>query len=141
MTISGARYPLILQTEKGEVTYQMSELSDIDLDEMDNWVRARYMNTARQMIAGAHEKDRAEVITLALSIAASMTAVMGTGLEIASTPFGLAHMLFIAVNKSHPDADERAFRRWLTNPDNISRYNEAFRALNLPEFAGKKGGL
>lgn len=97
--LTGASTPVIFSDG---FELNLSPLSDKDITELDNWVRARYLYIARSGIsenATDEEKDRIERI--AQQTAATLCWYLGYGASIMACLDGLCRILYQAAQNNH----------------------------------------
>ena len=109
----------------------MSPLTDRDISELDEWVRARYIATARASLEGVTGPDREETLRIAMDRAMALTWLSGEGLKLIATIDGTARLLWQSIYRSHPDLKYEDLRQLMLDPRNIANVNEAFKELNV----------
>lgn len=112
---------------------RFSPLSDRDILELDEWVRARAIADARNSLKDEDDPIiRAETLDAAMRFAQGLTFMSGHGSRILATPEGLSRVLYLSVRKNHPDIKEDALRPLLLAESNKEAVNAAFQHVNLP---------
>lgn len=143
--LTAASLPIVI----GGKTYQASPLSDKDLAELDNWVRADFIRTARQSLTpGMTSAERDETLSIAMREAQGLCAFRGTGAKQLATLPGMIRLVWQSIKRNHPTTTEEELSALLLTPDKaaeaIAEANSVFAQLNMPEKqpakAGKKGG-
>lgn len=127
--ITGASFPLKL----GEKTYQLSPLLDIDIEELNNWLRSTFIDMARSSIpANASKAVREETLAVAMREARRLSWVEGYGAELMSSGLdGITRVIFQSIKKNHPDLKFEDLRSELMNPDNLETALVVWRNQNL----------
>lgn len=135
----------------GSKTFQASPLSDKDLTELDNWVRADFIRTARKSLTpDMSTAEREETLSVAMRIAQTLCAFRGSGARQLASVDGMIRLVWQSVKHNHPNVTEDELRALLLTPEAaaeaIAETNSVFAMLNMPEQkqpaknAGKKGG-
>lgn len=114
-------------------------LEDVDYSEMDEWVRAHIIRTARASLnvdSPQHERD--ETLRTAMVTAMQITAFSGIGYRILATPDGWARLCWQSCKRGR---DLNVFtvlmlRKYMFNPTNIAELNDAFKRQNMPSGNG-----
>lgn len=107
-------------------------LTDRDIIELDEWVRAEFIAAARDSLEGETDAAlRAETLAVAMREAQGMTFMSGHGPRVLATPAGLSRLLFVSARKRHPELKEDELRPLLLDPNNRDAVNEAFARVNL----------
>jgi hypothetical protein len=121
----------------GGRTYRLSPLTDGDVGELDNWVRARTIRTAREAGRGLPEPEAQALMRQAFAFAATQTwfGVLGRDCSIDM----LARLFWQLVKRHHPDASLDAVRQAIAaNPDELADALDAFDLLHAAGDAEKK---
>lgn len=139
--LTKAAHPLTLLYDDNdgvtrEVIYEMTPMSDKDMVEVDEWLRANYIRTARSSLpSDATQLERDETLTIAMREAQSISFMSGQGAQMIGTVSGLARLIWQTVKHRHPDVSYESLRSKLFNPANVREGNRVWKQLNL----GKKG--
>ena len=138
--ITGAAVPL---TFKDGVTLQFSPLTDKDTEEIDEWLRARIIQIARNSFTPLTSvEERGELLQAALRQAAVVTYTSQTGLEMLASVVGITFICWLSVRKEHPKITiDDLYKRFIdedTGPENINRANEAFNHVNFSDGGPSK---
>ena len=121
----------------GGRAYRLSPLTDVDVGELDNWVRASAIRTARAAARGLPEPEAQAVMRRAFASAATQTwfGVLGRECSIDM----LARLFWQLVKRHHPDASLEAVRQAIAaNPDELADALDAFDLLHAAGDAEKK---
>jgi hypothetical protein len=121
----------------GGRAYRLSPLTDGDVGELDNWVRARTIRTAREAGRGLSEPEAHALMRQAFAFAATQTwfGVLGQDCSIDM----LARLFWQLVKRHHPDALLEAVRQAIAaNPDELADALDAFDLLHATGDAEKK---
>jgi len=113
----------------GGRAYRLSPLTDVDVGELDNWVRASAIRTARAAARGLPEPEAQAVMRRAFASAATQTwfGVLGRECSIDM----LARLFWQLVKRHHPDASLEAVRQAIAaNPDELADALDAFDLLH-----------
>ena len=121
----------------GGRTYRLSPLTDGDVGELDNWVRARTIRAAREAGRGLPEPEAQTLMREAFAFAATQTwlGVLGGDCSIDM----LARLFWQLVKRHHPDASLEAVRQAIAaDPDELADALDVFDLLHASGDA-KKG--
>ncbi len=113
----------------GGRAYRLSPLTDGDVGELDNWVRASTIRVARQSGRGLSEPEAQALMRQAFASAATQTwfGVLGRDCSIDM----LARLFWQLVKRHHPDASMEAVRQAIAdNPDELADALDAFDLLH-----------
>lgn len=130
--ITGAAAPI---TFHDGTTYQMSPLSDRDIQEMDLWAQARYIQVSRAGIPDSVSKeDRDAEMRSIRREAMGITWLSGLGASLVATVDGMCRLLWQSIKANHPDVLENDLRAKFFDPDvaaqNVDEIREMFERLN-----------
>lgn len=112
----------------------MSPLTDRDIAELDHWVQANYLQTARRGLLT--REDEVRLYPACVSRAAMMTWYGGDGLATITSVDGLAQLLYIGCRRNHPELTHETVRKLITTGNGeideaqISEFNRVFNELN-----------
>lgn len=130
---TAAKVPLKL----GEITLQISPMTDRDIAELDEWVQWRYLQNVRDSF---RPTDRPEVREMETRVAQenslSLTWLSGRGARIIATLAGMSRIVWQACHRNHPDMTEEKIRTLLIDKANLDAANAAFEKANKPPPAG-----
>lgn len=134
--IQASAYPITIDG----VEYWCSPLSDLDMSELDNWVRSQTIQDAeRAMTPDMTPEARRDLRTAALEVAGSISWMQGPGARRMATVDGLSRILWHMIKKRHPEVTHEVVRRWCVNPKHAGEAERLFRELNIPKDRIKKG--
>ncbi len=89
--------------DMGSVEYQLSPLTDRDISELDNWLRARMVRAARESLPDdATPEQRQETIGAAVVATAGVCLLSDLCASVMATPDGLARVIWQSVKRNHP---------------------------------------
>ena len=126
--MSAARFPIPFS----DVTYYMSPLTDRDIDELDNWLRASYLQMARNSLEGVTDQElRRETLQIAMDHARTLSWMQGEGSEIAGTLEGITRVLWQGMRHNHPELAYETLREKMRDPLNAEYALTVWRELNL----------
>jgi len=126
-TATAARYPVKI----GNVELLMSPMSDKDISEIDNWLRATYLANARASLNGeTNQALRNETIAVASKEAMTISLFSEHGKRMLGTVDGMARLLWQSVHRNHPTVTYEELRAQLFDPSNLNAVNEAFNKAN-----------
>lgn len=114
----------------------MSRLTDRDISELDEWLKAKFIEMARSSLTpGLSSAEREETLGVAMRIAMSMTWMSGQGARIIGTIDGISRLLYQSIKARHPDMTYERTRSFIADPRhmeaNIAKVNDAFEELNI----------
>jgi hypothetical protein len=118
------------------ITYQMSPLDDIGHDSLDEWAKAKYVESTAAILAKVPEADKALAYKVAYQEAAHITFMSDYGSRLMRTVEGVAQLLYEGIRRNHPEVTPEFLRKALiegAGSDNIEKVTAAFEHLNLPD--------
>ena len=136
--VTAASYPLTLNG----ITYSLSPLTDRDIEEVNNWLRASVINMARDSLTSDMSKDeRSEILGVAMKEARSLSWMHGEGSKIITQSIdGVSRVMYQGVVKNHPNV---TFADFLSNmykdPSGVESSLAIWRELNLKDYEGEDG--
>lgn len=134
-TITAAPYPITL----GGTTYRMKPLTDADIAELDQWLRARIIRTARESLPDdASEADRRLTMESAVAFATTVTWMSGHGAKLMATLEGMAQLVWQGCHHLQPAVTPEEIRAKLLDPRNLEEARLAFDTLNNSQGSKKK---
>lgn len=102
----GAPVPVTLNGKE----YRFSPLSLEDIEELDNWVRAQYMNRVMKALpVDAPKADREMAIRIAQSTCVNLTWLSGQGASLIASHKGAMKIAQLAISKRHPEMTDEKF--------------------------------
>jgi len=97
--ISAAAHPITLRG----VEYRIAPLEDHQIDEVNNWLRTRLLNIARESLKGVADQDvRDETLGAALREASKLDFMTGRGFKELVNRNGISQLLFQSLRREHP---------------------------------------
>ena len=106
--VTAAPFPIKL----GAFTYEMSPLSDSDTEVINNWLRASYIQMARDSLTPkSTEVEREETLRIAMTTARKLSFMEGDGAEIISSLEGVTRVLWQSIRRKHPEVSWELFRQ------------------------------
>ena len=120
----------------GGRTYRLSPLTDGDVGELDNWVRARTLRTAREAGRGLPESEAQFLMRQAFTFATTQTWFGALGGDCSIDT--LARFFWQLVKRHHPDASLEVVRQAIAaNPEELADALDAFDLLHATGDAQK----
>lgn len=133
---SATSAPISLKFKSREI-----KLSPLDLnmiEELDNWVQAKFINTARAAFTpDMVESDRRMLLEIAFDKAASMSFMSSEGMKMFSSLQGIAMLMFVSCRLHTPDLTYQECQQLLLEPDALVVFDETFKTLN--QLVGRGG--
>lgn len=127
-TVTAASLPL---TFEDGTKYQFSPLTDKDIDEIDEWMRQKVLQSARMMLEpGMSQRERDEILGAAMRTASETSMLSPSGHRMISTLHGMVRVCWQSVKKLHPDVTEDELRKQLVNARNMQSLNDLFDQAN-----------
>ena len=124
------------ELEIGALKLRMRPLNDLDMAELDEWVRARYIanaDRAARMESLPREQWR-ELVGLAMDRAMSMTWTAPPGSGLMATIEGMCRLAWQCCRDVTPGLTYEALRKEMMDPLNLSMFHERFDRHNrVPE--------
>jgi hypothetical protein len=113
----------------GGRAYRLSPLTDADVGELDNWVRAGTLRAAREARRGLPELEAQALMRQALAFAATQTWFGALGRDHSIDL--LARLFWQLVRRRHPDASLETIRQAIAaNPDELTGALDVFDLLH-----------
>ena len=133
--VTAAAWPVYL----GGQEYFLSPLSDEDNEELNNWLRASFIQMARESLPdGATREEREETLGIALREARALSWFSHDGSRVVKTIDGVARVLWQSLKKRHPDLTHARVRKLITDPATIDYVMSVWREANVGNAV--KGG-
>jgi hypothetical protein len=105
--VTAAPFPVKI----GEYTYEMSPFSDRDIDEINNWMRASYIQMARDsLVPGMSREEREETLGVAMTRARKLSFLEGEGAEIAGSLDGACRVMWQGFRRKQPELSWEVFK-------------------------------
>jgi hypothetical protein len=134
--MTAASYPVTL----GGQTFQMSPMTDRDIDEISNWIRSSIIQTARLSLTDDMTQfARDEVLRAAVAQARAVTFGEPSSAPYFRSPEGVARVYFQCVKKNHPQLEFSEFRKLVKSQADIEEAQRVWNELNLPEKKPEAG--
>ena len=112
-------------------TYFASKLTDLDIQELDIFVRQSFMESVYSTLPkNLPSEDRDQAIAIAQVTCARMTFMSGEGSRIMGTIPGMTRLTWQMLHHNHPDLTVEEVHSMLTNPLNIDEANKTFREVH-----------
>lgn len=129
--LTAADVPLILDGKE----LHFSPFTDKDIAELDLWVRAEFIKTARASLEPAMSQlEREETLTVAMRAASGLSWMSGQGAQMMGTVTGMARLAYQGVKRNHPEITCEWLQKQLFDIKNVDAVRAAFEAANhLPE--------
>jgi hypothetical protein len=128
--ITGASHPI----ELAGVEYHLSPLTDRDIEELTNWLRASFVRMASESLTPEMtQAQRDEVLGAAMREARKIDWVSGEGARTMGTLDGISRVLWHGLRKRHPDLTYEAVRALITDAKTVAKASAVFKALNVPD--------
>ena len=126
--ITGAAAPLILADG---TQLRFSPLTDRDTEEIDEWLGARIINTARNSFTpSTSQAERDELLAVAMRQAVKTTFATQAGVELLATIPGMAFVCWLSLRKEQPHLTVPKVMELLVNAENLDRAKDVFRHVN-----------
>lgn len=131
--VVGASAPLVFHDGTEVSIYP---LTDKDIEELNEWVRYRYIRTVRNSLQeGVSDKQYEMEMRIAYQEAASLQWLSGIGAKMMASPDGMARLMYQAC---HKEVDYDTLHKLLFHPENLERSVSLFERLNnQPEKKGR----
>jgi hypothetical protein len=126
-------------TFKDGTTYQFSPLTDKSIDEIDEWIQAKVIETARNSLKpDTPQAEREETLRIAMQESQKVSFLNDDGLTLLATIPGMTYLCWISLRKEHPEVKLSDLRDILSDPENLTILNEKFHKVNYREPIAKK---
>lgn len=121
----------------GGLILRMKPFTDSDISELDNWLRALVIRTARESLPDdASQEDRLTTIEAATRAAMGMSWMSGQGARMMATLDGLAQLVWQSVHHHHPTVTPADIRKELLDPDTIEEARLTLKRVNEAKSSG-----
>jgi len=140
MSITAANVPIKM---KDGTEYRFSPLSDKAIDEMENWVKARIIQIARDANRNDENttpEEKEQLLSIALRQSSEVSILSPRSAAMIATIPGMLHLCWLSLRREHPNIIEDDLRRHMMDPENIDIINEAFEMVNNNPFDANKNG-
>lgn len=131
--LTGGTMPFVVS----EQTFKARPLTDRDYAELDEYVRAHIINTARKVAANLSEKERRELLAAAVLAATGLRWTSEEGAKVLNTLEGAAYLSWLMVKHSHKNVPFNAFYEVFSQDSfvesNLIELDRVWATLNLPE--------
>lgn len=125
--LTGAAVPVTI----GGVEFLLSPLSDLDIVELDEWIRSRIIQSTAIAARELAKDMRDELNDRAIRIASAAGVVSVEGVRILSTIDGLARMIWQSTREHHPGVSYDDVRKLLSaNTQDFELANTAIKRAN-----------
>ena len=125
--VAGAPVPLRL----GDTEYRMSPLDDGDLAELDLWLRAEVIKTARASLDESSTPGERELtMRAAHDYAGRLTVMSPEGARRMATLDGIARYVYFGIRRNHPEVTATDIRAALLDPRGAPNEAEIDRAMD-----------
>lgn len=108
--------------------YRIKPLRDRDYGELEQWLRSKAMDAARENLNGFSGEDRRTLLSLAYDKASRMSVTSPDAMEILLSREGAARLVWLGVRQEHPDVKLEQVGAWLSDPkvleDAMGRFDD-----------------
>lgn len=127
--VTAASFPVTI----GEREYMMSPLSDRDIEEVNNWLRATYIQMARASITpDMTAAQREETLAVAMREARQINWYdRDSGGRLMQDLGGVSRVFWQSLKKRHPDLTHDEVRAWCVDPVTVQSLVTVWKELNL----------
>jgi hypothetical protein len=125
----------------GGVEWKMSPLTDLDHEELNQWVRSQHVRTAIEAAKGLDRETFDRVVGVALNQAHTLEWTNEDGRAVAGTLNGMAQLIYQSVKKCHPKATPKEVLDSFLSGDkneNLLLAMQTFRQLNSVELKNEQ---
>lgn len=129
--MTGSTMPLRLADKE----FQMAPLSDLDIAELDQWLRARVFQIAIDSTPkDADEQTRRLIMESAQSVAVELTWMSPEGAKQMRTLDGMSRLIWQSIKERHPEITHADVRKMMMDPRTV---DEAFSTFDLLNNSGE----
>jgi hypothetical protein len=125
--LAAASYPIKLN----DVIYNVAPLDDVDIVELDNYVRQVHIETAATSAVNLPAAVQDRILSIAVKQASGLSAMSPEGAMILRNTAGVARMLWQGIKRNHPDVTYEKIRSLITSKESIAEANRVFHELNV----------
>lgn len=133
--MTAASRPIMLAGKE----YQMAPLSDLDIAELDQWLKAKVIQTAIDAVPpDASEQTRQAILDSANRVALELSWMSPEGAKQMRTLDGMARLVWQSIKRQHPETTHIDIRKALTDARTVNEAVSAFDSLNQAGESSKK---
>ena len=121
--------------------FRMSPLTYDDIGELDQYLRSRVIESARQSLPGDASPDqRAMTEESAIRVACELTWMSGKGAKMMSSLQGWARILWQGLRHNHPELKPEDVVKLLTDPRTLEHAQAEWKRINKGDAKPGKAG-
>jgi hypothetical protein len=126
--VTAASFPITLAGKE----YRLSPLSDRDNSELTNWLRASFIQMARDSLPGnATQQERDETLAVAMREARGISWFSREGAKVMRSLEGVARVVWQSLRKEHPELTPEQVREMLVDERTIDHALAVWREINV----------
>jgi len=114
----------------GELTIYIAPLSDMDMCELNEWVRARYIANADKAGRISGETAWKQMMTFAMDRAMELTWTAPPGSRLMATEEGIVQLVWQCCKRHTPGLTREQIWTAMLDPKNIAMFHERFARHN-----------
>lgn len=134
MALTQAVTPITLDGKE----YQLQSLTVKDIEEIDNWLRAKVIRAAAEATVGMDAVLAERVINTAVNNSGRVSMLLPTGIQQLLNPAGMAKMFHVSLVKNHPDLQYDDLVAIMSDPDKMKSAYTQWAAVNNVKSSDKK---
>lgn len=115
----------------GDRHFTLTPLRLVDIDELDNWLKKKYFESARAALTPDMTADeRKELLSLALDRASQMSFISGNGAKMFATIDGIAQLFYVSAKIAEPAVTYDECVTALMDPSALEEFDVLFAKMN-----------
>ena len=134
--VTQAPHPVVL----GGVEYTLAPLTDVDIEELNNWLRSDVIRMARDALTeDMTPAERAEILGVAMDKARGLSWLSGEGAAAMASLSGIARVLWQGLRANHPELTWKRVQELIMDKRTLDYALAIWRELNLGPVRTPKG--
>lgn len=135
--ITAAPVPLRMDGKE----YTARPLQDIQIEALNQWVRAEYIrNVRRSFTPDMKQEDRESEMRVAQHTSAGLVWMSGLGAQLMRSPYGFGRVVYEMIHADHPTVTHDEVVRLMHKVENLEEATDAFNRLNTVNVSSGKEG-
>ena len=126
MGLTKATTPITLD----DVEYQLTPLSILDIESIDNWLRARIIKASAEAITDMPQEIADMVLQSAMRAASKVTILRPDGIQQMLNPLGIAKLFHVSLVHEHPDLELSKLVKIMSDPVKMKKAYTEWASVN-----------
>lgn len=129
--IAAEATPITLRINGQERELWVSPLTDLDILELEQWMRAQVIRSAYESARGLPDAERDLILRVAMQESAGMSFISHTGIRMAASLAGFSRVFWQGIKARHPEITVEQVRENFLDPAKLREANRVFKEQNL----------